>query len=87
LVIGPDDAALDERPEALNRVRVDRANDVLANSVVNRLVREAVLEPLIPRIGICADWQLARRHLTAARELAYATAHKEHIDQLLGSIP
>ena len=33
------------------------------------------------------DWQLARRHLTAARELAYATARKEHIDQLLGSIP
>jgi Domain of unknown function (DUF4062)/Pentatricopeptide repeat domain len=33
------------------------------------------------------DWQLAHRHLTAARELAYANARKEHIDQLLGSIP
>ena len=40
-----------------------------------------------PDLAARADWQLARRHLTAARELAYATAHKEHIDQLLGSIP
>ena len=32
LVIGPDDAALDERPEAFNRVRVNCANNVLAGN-------------------------------------------------------
>jgi hypothetical protein len=47
LVISSDDTALGERPEALDRVRVDCADDVLADRVVEGLMREAVLEPLI----------------------------------------
>ena len=37
LVEGSNHAALDQRPEAFNRVRVDSADDVLAVVVVNRL--------------------------------------------------
>lgn len=49
----PDNAALQDRPETLNRVRVDRANDVLADGVIDRLMVEAVLQPRIAgeRIG------------------------------------
>jgi hypothetical protein len=35
LVIGADDAALNQRPEAFNRVRVDRADNVLAGGVIH----------------------------------------------------
>jgi hypothetical protein len=46
LVIGPNDAALDERPETLNRVGVDRADDMLANGVINGLMGKRCLRRL-----------------------------------------
>lgn len=55
LVIGPDHAALDERPEAFNRIGVDRSNDVLANGMIHGLVRETALQPLISGVGVCAE--------------------------------
>src|SRR5580658_2890038 len=48
------DAALDERPETLNRVRMNRADDVLAFGVVNSLVREPILQSVIAGIGVSA---------------------------------
>jgi hypothetical protein len=35
MVISPDDAPLDERPESLNRVRLNGADDVLAGRVIH----------------------------------------------------
>src|SRR5262249_22022862 len=36
------DTALDQRPEAFDRVRMNCANDMLAGRMVNRLMREAI---------------------------------------------
>jgi hypothetical protein len=47
LVISPDDAALDERPEALNCIRMDCTNDVFANAMVNGLMPEAIVQPVV----------------------------------------
>ncbi len=44
LVVRPDDSALEDRPEALNRVRVDRTDDVLTERAVNHGVRVLVTE-------------------------------------------
>jgi hypothetical protein len=55
LVVSPDNAALQDGPEALNRVRVNCANDVLANGVVDRLMREAMLQPDIAWVSIGAE--------------------------------
>lgn len=43
LVIGPDDAALNERPKAFNRLCVDGADNVLMRAMVNCLVRISFL--------------------------------------------
>ena len=40
LVERADDAALEDRPEAFNRVRVDRADDVLLVAVIDDAVRD-----------------------------------------------
>src|SRR5258706_16416560 len=40
LVIAANDAALEQAPEALNRVRVDRANNVLLGAVLDGAMRE-----------------------------------------------
>src|SRR5712691_10417305 len=48
LVECSDDAALEDRPEAFNRVGVDRANDVLAQRVVDDAVRVSGVQPAIP---------------------------------------
>jgi hypothetical protein len=47
LVIAAHNAALDERPEAFNRVRVDRADHVIAERMVNRDMRIGLVETLI----------------------------------------
>jgi hypothetical protein len=44
LVVGPNNAALQDRPEAFNRIGVNRTNDMLADGVIDGLVREAVLQ-------------------------------------------
>ena len=54
LVEAAHDAALDERPETFDRVRVDCANDMLAFGVVNGFVREPMLQSIIAVIGVCA---------------------------------
>ena len=41
MVICAEHAALQERPEAFNRVRVDLATDVFALRVIDRLVAES----------------------------------------------
>jgi hypothetical protein len=51
LVIGANDATLENRPEALNRIGVNRANDMPANGVIDGLVREVSIKPLIARTG------------------------------------
>jgi hypothetical protein len=53
LVECPDHAALDQRPKALNRVRVNRADDVLAGVMVDLFVRVGFAEPRIafPLVG------------------------------------
>jgi hypothetical protein len=55
LVISSHDSALPDRPEAFNRVRVNRANNVLANGMINRLVWEAMLQSHIAGRSICAE--------------------------------
>jgi hypothetical protein len=62
LVISSDHATLDERPEALNRVCVNCADHMLADDVVNRVVRESVLQPLVAGIGIGAEQANAVRY-------------------------
>jgi hypothetical protein len=44
LVIGTDNAALEDAPEALNRVRVNRADDVFALRVFDDLMRVNLLD-------------------------------------------
>jgi hypothetical protein len=41
----PDHAALDERLETLNRVRVNRADHILSGVVIDRFMREGLAEP------------------------------------------
>jgi hypothetical protein len=47
-------AALDERPKAFNRVRMNRANDTLAFAVVNSFVWETMLQSVISGKGVGA---------------------------------
>ena len=47
-----DDAALEDRPEALNRVRVDRADDVLATGVVDRFMRIVAIKAAVDAIFV-----------------------------------
>jgi hypothetical protein len=62
LMVSSDDTALQDRPEALNRVRVDCANDVLANGVVNGLVRETALQAATSGVSIGAKKANPVRH-------------------------
>jgi hypothetical protein len=55
LVIGPDNAALQDRPEALDCIGVNCANDMLANGVIDRLMREVAVQSLIARISVSAE--------------------------------
>ena len=51
----PHDAALEDAPETFNRVRVDRADNVLALGVVNDAMREFFAERAIAAPCIGAD--------------------------------
>ena len=53
--------ALDQRPEALDCVRMNRADDMLTNVVVNGLMREPILQSVIAVIGVCAKQAHAGR--------------------------
>jgi hypothetical protein len=55
LVVGPHNAALQDRPKALDCVRVDRADDMLANAVVNDAMRETIVQPIVARPSIGAE--------------------------------
>ena len=48
LVIRPDDAALQNRPEAFDGIRMDCADDVLTGAMVNSLMREPSAVDCIP---------------------------------------
>jgi hypothetical protein len=62
LVISSNNATLQDGPEALNRIGVNCADYMLTNGVVNGLVREAVLQPHIAGISICAEKANAVRY-------------------------
>jgi hypothetical protein len=62
LVVSADNAALQDRPESLNRIGVDRPNDMLANGVIDGLMREAMLQPHIAGISIGAEKANAVRY-------------------------
>jgi len=47
LVIVANDAALDERPKALNRVRVNRAHNVIFRALANDLMRKGAAQETI----------------------------------------
>ena len=55
LVEGADDAALEDRPEAFNRVRVDRADDVLLGDVIDDLMGIFLFEMRIARCSSVAS--------------------------------
>ena len=57
LVIGSDNATLQDGPEALNRIGVNCANDMLTGGVVNGLMRETAIQPLTA--GICVGAEKA----------------------------
>jgi hypothetical protein len=62
LVVGSHDAALEDRPETFNRIGVNRTNDVLANGMIDGLMREAAIKPLIAGIGVSAEKAYAVRY-------------------------
>jgi hypothetical protein len=51
-VVSPNNAALEDRPEAFNRVGVDCANDVLSNGMIDGLMWETPLQPRIAGISV-----------------------------------
>ena len=57
-----DDPALHQRPEAFNRIGMDRADNMLASAVVNYAVIVFAAEPTIARIGVGADNANAGRY-------------------------
>src|ERR1051326_4598561 len=62
LVEGPDHAALDDRPEAFDRVGVDGADNVMAGAVVDHTMRKAEAEPPISGIVVRAEQANPRRN-------------------------
>ena len=69
LVIAADDAALEDRPEPFNRVRVDRTDDVLVRLVMNAtewIVGQVVIDTAL-----------------VARQQTYFVRHN-HIDETFG---
>ena len=62
LVVSSDDAAFDERPEAFDRIRMDCADHVLADAVVNNAMPEAIVHTVVPRPSIGAEQANAIGH-------------------------
>jgi hypothetical protein len=60
-----DDAALQNGPEAFDRVRMNCANNVLADGMVDGLVRETTIQPLIAGISVSAEKADAVRYCFA----------------------
>lgn len=54
-VITTYDAALKDAPETLNRIGVDRADDMLADAVINNAVRVCVPQTFIDIVGVSAE--------------------------------
>jgi hypothetical protein len=61
-VVGASYATLEDRPEALNRIGLNCANDMLADGVVYRLMRKAMLQPHIAGVSIGAEKAHAVRY-------------------------
>jgi hypothetical protein len=51
----PDSSSLQDRPEAFDCVRMDCANDILTDSVIDRLIVEPMLQSQIAGISISAE--------------------------------
>ena len=64
-----DNAALQDRPEALNRISVNCTDNVLANGMVDRLMIEPMLEPQVAGISIRAKQANAIRYRFANESL------------------
>ncbi len=62
LVERPYNAALQDRPETFDCVRVDRADDMLANTVIDGLMGEAVFQPQVAGISVGAEKANAVRY-------------------------
>jgi hypothetical protein len=63
----PDDSALEDGPEAFNCIGVNCANDMLANGVIDRLMREAALQTAIAGVSISAEQANASRRFLARK--------------------
>jgi hypothetical protein len=55
LMVGTNNPALQDRPEAFDCVRMNRANNMLPDGVINGLVRKTMLQPHIAGISIGAE--------------------------------
>lgn len=55
LVVAAHDPAFQDRPEALNRIGVDCANDVLSSGMIDNTVRMFFAEIFIDVVGVCAE--------------------------------
>jgi hypothetical protein len=75
LVKRADHVALEDRPEALDRVRVDRADDVLALAGINDAVREVLVQPAIAAPLIGAEQANLLRHRAAHEAPEYVAAY------------
>jgi hypothetical protein len=62
LIVSADNAALQDGPKAFNRIGMDRTDNMLANGMVNGLVREAMLQSDIAGISIGAEKANAVRY-------------------------
>jgi len=62
LMVRPNNTTLEDRPESFNRIRVDRANDMLTDGVVDGLMGETMFQSDIARIGISTEKAYAVRY-------------------------
>jgi hypothetical protein len=69
LVVNPHHSRFEYRPEAPDPSRVNRANHVLANGVVDRLARETMLQTAVAGIGVAAEEANALRNGLADKSL------------------
>jgi hypothetical protein len=55
LMVRPDNTALQDRPETFDGVRMNCADDVLTDAVVNNAVVEAVVQAIVARPSVGAE--------------------------------
>src|SRR6266542_2092805 len=75
LVESADNAALEDRPEAFDRLRMDRTDDVLARRVVDDAVRVLGIKPSVADPLVGAQQANLLRHRAAHESLKNVAAH------------